>query len=120
MISFSTHRADLTVHHLQYDIVDPQYRPSKALLEDHLRQGVWQFCRYPGWTKAGDHQCLTPLDPLSEDVEGLYSDYDEPQEAYAQINQFSMREMECGEGKAAFEDYLHIALSIRNSTVPML
>jgi hypothetical protein len=40
--------------------------------------------------------------------------------AYTQISQFSMKEMERGEGKAAFEDYLHVALSIRNNTVPML
>jgi hypothetical protein len=26
---------------------------------------------------------------------------------YAQINQFSMKETECGESKVTFEDYLH-------------
>jgi len=36
---------------------------------------------------------------------------------YMQISQFSMKEMERGEGKAAFEDYLDIALSIGNDTV---
>jgi hypothetical protein len=31
-----------------------------------------------------------------------------------------MKERECGEGKAAFENYLHTALSIRNDAVTML
>ena len=119
-MSFSAKRQDLTAYHLQQDIVDPQYRPHSRLLIDHLAQGVWKCCRYPGSTHG---------DPLSDPVHtatslttmGLDSgEFDEVTRAYRQISQFSMKETERGEGKAAFEDYLHVALSIRNNTVPML
>ena len=66
------------MYHLKWDMVDEKYRGLTRLLDDHLAQGVWQCCRYPGWTND-DHQHLTPLNPVSEDVEGS-SEYDEPQE----------------------------------------
>ena len=144
MISFSPKRQDLTAYHLQKDIVDLQYRPHFRLLTDHLTQGVWKCCRYPGSTHGGLPSQIQ-LDPLSEDVEGSLFEYDESQEgdpmhtatslttmgldsrgfdgvtrAYTQISQFNMSETERGEGKAAFEDYLQVALSMRNNTIPIL
>jgi len=145
MICFSAFCEDLAAYHLKLEIVDTPYQALSGLLHNHLTQGVWRSCHYPGWTKD-HHQCLTPIDPLSEDEEGASSEYDEPQKAdlvhmagslttklqhldlssrgiggvtraYTQIGQFSMKETECGEGKAAFEDYLDITLSIGNDTV---
>jgi len=109
VISFSMGRGDLTEYHLQVDIVDELYRPYPPLLTDHLAQGVRQCCLYPGW-KPDDEPPSTGLDPLVDEVT----------RASTQINQFSMKETEHGEGKVAFEDSLHAALSIRNDTVPML
>jgi hypothetical protein len=59
--------------------VDPQYRPIPRLLTDHLAQGVWRCCLYPGW-KHGTQQLPTRLDPLAEDIEGMFSECDEPRE----------------------------------------
>ena len=133
MISFSMGREDIATCHLQVDLVDSQYRPLLRLLTDHLSQGVWRCCLYSGW-RRGDQQRPNHLDPLAEDMEEKLSEYDEPQEsnplhtvtsnlqhldldsgggvnkvtrASAPINQFSMKEMERGEGRVAFEDYLH-------------
>jgi hypothetical protein len=60
VISFSEHRMGLTMYHLKWDMVDEKYRALTRLLDDHLAQGVWQCCRYPGWTND-DHRHLTPL-----------------------------------------------------------
>jgi hypothetical protein len=145
VISFSVGREDFTACHLKGDLVDLQYRPIPQLLTDHLAQGVWRFCLHPEW-KLGNQQPQTSLDRLDETREGISLEYDEPLEgdpvhevaslatklqrldlysrggldevtrAYVQISQFSMKETERGEGKIAFEDYLHSVLSIRNDT----
>lgn len=148
VISFSVGREDLAACHLQVDLVDSQYRPIPHLLTDHLAQGVLRCCLYPGWTHDDQQQQpLTRLDPLVEDAEGMFPEFDESQGgdpvhtaaalaaklqsldldsrggldevsgAYAHIGQFSMEERERGEGKIAFEDYLRVALSIGNETV---
>jgi hypothetical protein len=52
------------------------------------------------------------LQHLDLDSGGL----DEITRAYAQIDQFNMKGTEHGQGKVAFEDYLHAALSIPQPT----
>ena len=106
MISFLVGRRELTEFRLQVELVDSQYRPRRQLLDDHLSQGVVRHCLYPEWKYGGDQQYST-LEPLGEDIEGL----DELTGACAQINQFSMEELERGEGKVVLENYLHAALS---------
>ena len=147
MISFSVGREDLAGCHLKVDLVDTLYRPLPELLTDHLTQGVWQCCLFPGW-KHDNQQLLGPLDFVPEAIEGMFNN--EPQEddpadpaaslvtrlhhlnletqggpgrttrAYSQMKRFSMKEREYGEGKSAFERYLAASLSVRNDTVPRL
>ena len=140
MISFSPGRKGLAKLHLQTDQVGKPHGPLPQLLTDHLMQGVWHCCVYPGFIYGAQ----IDLDSLTEDMEKVSFEDDGPQEggpvhktasltaivqrsdhgsggglnkvtrAYAQIHQFSVEEMECGEGKVAFEGYLHTALSTRN------
>jgi hypothetical protein len=79
VITFSVGREDLAACHLQVDLVDSQYCPIRQLLTDHLAQGVSQCCLYPGW-KHGNQHPMTHLDLLAEDIEGMFSEYDEPQD----------------------------------------
>ena len=69
MISFSVGREDLAECHLKVDQVDPQYRPLPELPIDHLAQGVWWCCLFPGWIR-GDRQLLA-LDFVTEDIDGV-------------------------------------------------
>ena len=149
MISFSEGREDLAACHLKVDQVDSQFRPLPELLLDHLAQGVWRCCLFPGW-KHGGQQFLSQLDFVTEDMEETFFEdnecrEDEPADpanlltarlrrlgldsqggiggvtgAYTQIDQFSMKERECGQGKAAFEDYLRAALWNQNDNAPVL
>lgn len=147
MISFSVGREDLAGCHLKVDLVGEQYRPLPELLTDHLAQGVWRRCLFPGW-KYDNQQLLGTLDFVTEAIVGISPEDDELQDhdpadpasltdrlhrlnletrggpsgttrAYAQIEQFSMKEREYGEGKSAFESYLAASLS-RNHIVPTL
>jgi hypothetical protein len=68
MISFSVGREDLAGCHLKVDLVDMLYRPLPELLTDHLTQGVWQCCLFPGW-KHENQQLLGPLDLVPEAIE---------------------------------------------------
>jgi hypothetical protein len=147
VVSFSEGREELAGCHLKVDLVGEQYRPVPELLTDHLTQGVWRHCIFPRW-KADNQQHSGTLDSVSESTEGISPEDYEPQDfdladptpltdrpdqlnlesrrgrsgmtrAYAQIEQFSMKEREYGEGKSAFESYLATSLS-RNETVPPL
>ena len=137
MISFSTGREDLAECHLEINLVDSQYRPLPALLMDHLAQGVWRCCLFPGW-KHGHQQHLADLDFIIE--ERMFAEDYEPQDddpadpatvlaarqqhldldrmmgAGAQLEQRSMKEWESGKGKSYFENYLDAALSIGGYT----
>jgi hypothetical protein len=149
VISFYVGREDLAACYLKVDQLDPQHRPLPELLIDHLAQGVWRCCLFPGW-KSGGQQLPARLDFVTECIEGISPEDDEPQEdepadpaasltaklqrlgldskggfsgvtgEYEQIDKFSKKERERGQGKAAFEDYIRAALSISNDTVPML
>jgi hypothetical protein len=122
--------------------VDERYRPLPELLTDHLAQGVWRYCLFPGW-KPDNQQLSGAVDFVSEATEGISPEDDECQDydsadsadltdrlqelnletragpsgttrAYAQIVQFSMKEREYGEGKAAFENYLAASIHERH------
>ncbi|KAI0270930.1 hypothetical protein BGY98DRAFT_1189831 [Russula aff. rugulosa BPL654] len=79
LISGTGGRKEFAACHLQVDLVDSQYRPIPQLLTDHLAQGVWANCVYPGW-EDGDQQLPARLNPLAEDMERTSSGYDERQE----------------------------------------
>jgi hypothetical protein len=147
VISFSKGRAELAERHLKLPNVDLQY-PLPELLRDHLAQGVWRHCLYPGWQQYRSRR--DGLDSVPEEIEETSSEDHEPQEGEsadpasslagrmqrlnidsqgghhrmmrqrAQIEQFSMKEREHGEGKFAFESYLVAALSARDNTIPAL
>ncbi len=138
MISFSVGRKHLAEYHLQDGGLDKKYRPHPELLTDHLAQGVWRHCLFPGW-RFDNQQPWGPLDFVTEAIERTSPEDDELQDhdpadpasltdrvhqlnletqgpsgttsAYAQIEQFSMKEREYGEGKSAFESYLAASLS---------
>lgn len=147
VISFSEGREDLAGCHLKIDLVDTLYRPLPELLTDHLTQGVWRCCVFPGW-KHDNQQLPGSLDLVPEAIEGMFDDEsqeDDPADtaaslavrlrqldlesrggrggmprAYAPMEQFSMKQREYGKGKAAFEGYLAASLSVWNDTVPRL
>jgi hypothetical protein len=124
VISFSVGREDLSKCHLKVDQVEPRYRPLPRLLIDHLGQGVWRYCLFPG-SKHGNQQLQACLDYVTEDMEEMFpgddDQEDEPMDPAAffatQLQQFSMKEIEHGEGKSAFESYLDAALSVRNDAI---
>ena len=144
MISFSVGREDLSERHLKVDQVEPQYRPLPQLLIDHLAQGVLRRCLFPEW-KHGKQQPQAYLDDVTEGMEEMFPGDDDQEDelmdpatlanrlqhlnlhsrggpdrmtgARAQLEQFSMKEIEHGEGKSAFESYLAAALSVRNDTI---
>lgn len=72
MISFSSGREDLTKYHLETNQVDLRYRPLPELLIDHLAQGGWRCCLFPGW-KPGNLQ-QADLDLITE--EGMIAEED--------------------------------------------
>jgi hypothetical protein len=79
VIHFPKGRKYLAGRHLKLDQVDPQYRPLRELLLDHLAQGVWRYCLFPGWT-PGDQQHLVSLDLVPEDINDIFPGNDESQE----------------------------------------
>ncbi|KAH9969241.1 hypothetical protein BJV74DRAFT_799381 [Russula compacta] len=73
VISFSDGHKDLAGCHLKIDLVDTLYCPLPELLTDHLMQGVWQCCVFPGW-KHNNQQLLGSLDLVPEAIEGMFDD----------------------------------------------
>jgi hypothetical protein len=130
VICFSVGREDLAECHLNVGLVDRQYRPLPQLLTDHLSQGVWRHCLFPRWSlgildyvteateEISPEDELEPADPTSLTVRLRQMNLG-TRRASAQIEQFSMKEREYGEGKFAFESYLAASLS-RNHIVPTL
>jgi len=79
VISFSVGRADLAEYHLMEGLVGKQYRPLPELLTDHLAQGVWQHCLFPGW-RLDNQQLLGTLDFVTEAIEGISPEDDKLQD----------------------------------------
>jgi hypothetical protein len=128
VISFSEDCADLAERHLYVDDIPLQQRPLTGLLADLLSQGVFLHCLYPG-SRSASHQ---PKSGLSSAGEPPDDRQDEPNDSEAgrlsvqqgggdselvitrcRYNRFKPEERERGEGKYAFENYLAIALSVR-------
>ncbi len=139
MISFSVGCEDLAERHLKVDQVDPQYRPLPELLIDHLAQCVWRCCLFPGWKHGDQHlhfgtqgtEGVSPDEAVEDPAAALTARLqqldlhsrggrDGISGAREQLGQFSMKEMEYGEGKYAFEGYLAAALSPGNDSIPGL
>jgi hypothetical protein len=109
-------REDLAERHLNVGLVDKQYQPLPQLLTEHLSQGVWRHCFFPRWK---DERVWGTLNPPAIEEISPEDDELEDHDPSVQIEQFSMKEREYGEGKFAFESYLATSLS-RNHIVPTL
>jgi hypothetical protein len=116
--------------------VDSKYRPLSQLLTDHLAQGVWKCCLFPGW-KSSNQQHLAHLRHIAEE-EVSNADYELQEDDFdadpanvlsarlqhlvldqlrtggggAQFEQRSVKRWESGNGKSYFEKYLDAALSV--------
>ncbi len=127
MVSFSVGREDLAACHLKEGLVGEQYRPLPEFDNQQLL-GTLNFVTEalegisPGHDELQDHDPADPaslanrLHQLNLETRGGPSG---TTSAYAQIEQFSMKEREYGEGKSAFESYVAASLS-RNHIVPTL
>jgi len=79
VISFSVGREDLAEYHLMEGLVGKQYQPLPELLTDHLTQGVWQHCLFPGW-RFDNQQLLGTLNFVTEAIEGISPEDDKLQD----------------------------------------
>lgn len=136
MISFSPGRKDLTDCHLETNQVDPRYCPLPELLSDHLAQGFWRCCLFPGWKPGNQQQAdlgfiteegmiaadyapqeddlIDPGSPLVTRLQQL--DLNRMAGADAQFEQQTTKQWEHGKGKSYLEDYLDAALSVGGCT----
>jgi hypothetical protein len=141
VISFSEGRAHLTSCHFKVDHLDAQVRPASDLLTDHLAQGVFRWCLFPRLQSARHRQTLD-LDSVDEAIESPFSveeeqinpddlsarmEYltlsqgreDEKTTARLETDVYGLEGWEQGDGKAAFENYLTVALDHNDDGIPV-
>jgi hypothetical protein len=137
VISFSKGRADLASCHLMVDHLPQQLRPLPALLTDHLSQGVYLWCLFPESQRA-NRQHANDLESVAEGFETPLSPKDDgdivdlahyvstrltlktdlsgrpvlggKKEALDALHQYD--EISHGPGKATFEKYSEVALTV--------
>jgi hypothetical protein len=134
VISFLKGRADLASCHLNVNHLSHQFRPLPVLLLDHLLQGVYLWCLFPE-SQHSSRQHADELGPVAEGFETPLSPKDDDddivdlvdcisdrltlnldssaggkKEALDDLHQYD--ETGHGLGKAAFEKYLEMALSV--------